>query len=245
MGECARLADTGGLHPLTAAIMQPYFFPYIGYFQLIHAVDKFVVYDDVNYIKRGWINRNRILEKGKSVYFTLETRGASQNKLINEVQVGENADKLVRTLKHNYSKAPFFQETISLVESLLRYEERNIARYVTHCLKGICDYLGIRTEILVSSRHTQKTDLKREQRLISICRELGCRRYINAIGGKKLYRHEDFLREGIELKFLKPLLITYPQFNNEFVPWLSIIDVLMFNSQTDVKNMLKQFVLVD
>ncbi|MCL6478018.1 MAG: WbqC family protein [Peptococcaceae bacterium] len=230
---------------MRAAIMQPYFFPYIGYFQLIHAVDKFVIYDDVSYIKQGWINRNRILERGKPAYFTLYTQGASSNKLINEVSVGHNAEKLIKTLKHNYKKAPFFQATMPLIESLLRNEEKNLALFLTHSLKGICEYLMIDTAILLSSQIKKDASLKKEQRLIDICKIIGCNVYINAIGGQALYRSDEFEKAGIKLNFLKPEQISYRQFDNDFVPWLSILDVMMFNQKSDIYRMLDRYELVN
>lgn len=230
---------------MRAAIMQPYFFPYIGYFQLIHAVGKFVIYDDVTYIKQGWINRNRILERDKPAYFTLFTQGASSNKLINEVSVGHNAKELIKTLEHNYKKAPFFQTTMPLIESLLRNEEKNLALFLTHSLKGICEYLMIDTQIMLSSQIKKDVSLKKEQRLIDICKMLGCNVYINAIGGQALYRPDDFNKAGIRLSFLKPDQFSYRQFDNEFVPWLSILDVMMFNTKSDIYRMLDCFELVN
>ena len=230
---------------MRAAIMQPYFFPYIGYFQLIHAVDKFVIYDDVTYIKQGWINRNRILERDKAGYFTLFTQGASSNKLINEVSVGHNAKKLIKTLEHNYKKAPFFKTTMSLVESLLRNEEKNLVLFLTHSLKGICEYLMIDTQIMLSSQIKIDVSLKKEQRLIDICKTLGCNVYINAIGGQSLYRPDDFSKAGIRLSFLKPDQFSYRQFDNEFVPWLSILDVMMFNTKSDIYKILDSFELLN
>ena len=230
---------------MRVAIMQPYFFPYIGYFQLIHAVDKFVIYDDVSYIKQGWINRNRILERDKPTYFTLYTQGASSNKLINEIFVGHNVEKLIKTLKHNYKRAPFFQTTMPLIESLLRNEEKNLALFLTYCLKGLCEYLMIDTQILLSSQIKKDGSLKKEQRLIDICKKLGCNFYINAIGGQALYRQDEFSKAGIRLSFLKPDPINYCQFKNGFVPWLSIIDVMMFNKKSDICSMLDYFKLVN
>lgn len=230
---------------MRAAIMQPYFFPYIGYFQLIHAVDIFVIYDDVSYIKQGWVNRNRILERGKPVYFTLYTQGASSYKLINEVLVGHNAEKLIKTLKHNYKKAPFFQTMMPLIESLLRYEEKNLALFLTHSLKGICEYLMIDTEILLSSQIRKDSSLRKGQRLIEICRTLGCNEYINTIGGRLLYQTEEFNKSGIRLSFLEPGQINYSQFDNEFVSFLSILDVMMFNAKSDICSMLDCFELVN
>ena len=118
--------------------MQPYFFPYIGYWQLIHAVDCFVIYDDVNFIKGGWINRNCILENGKRVFFTLETQGASSNKLINQVLVGENSNILIKTLNQNYQKAPYFQEVNPFLTDILQNSEKNLAKFLSASITILC-----------------------------------------------------------------------------------------------------------
>lgn len=230
---------------MRAAIMQPYFFPYIGYFQLIHAVDKFVIYDDVKYIKQGWINRNRILERGKPTYFTLHMQGASSNKLISEISVGYNAEKLIKTLQHNYKKAPFFQTTIPLIESILYDKEKNLALFLANSLRAVCKYLMIDTEIMLSSQIKKDASLKKGKRLIDICKTIGCDVYINTIGGRLLYQTDEFWKAGIKLNFLKPCQISYCQFDNEFVPWLSIIDVMMFNANNDICNMLNCFELIN
>jgi hypothetical protein len=154
-------------------------------------------------------------------------------------------EKLIKTLKHNYEKAPFFKTTLQLIERLLRSEEKNLAFYLANSIKGICEYLMIDKEILLSSQLKKDISLKKERKLIDICGTIGCDVYINAIGGRSLYRDEDFEEYGIKLLFLKPSEVIYRQFNNEFVPWLSIIDLMMFNSKSDIRKMLDCFELVN
>lgn len=226
------------------AVMQPYFFPYIGYWQLINAVDIFVIYDDVNFIKRGYISRNNILQNQKAQLFTLELIGASQNKKINEISVGNNSKKLLKTIKQNYSKAPFFNDVIPLLEEILNNEEKELSRFLGFSLVKISKYLDINANFLYSSDLENDKSLKAQERLIEISKILNATDYINAIGGKELYDKQGFLENNINLSFLKSTEILYKQFNNEFVSNLSIIDVMMFNSKEEIQRLLQKYNLL-
>lgn len=229
------------------AIMQPYIFPYIGYFQLIHAVDKFVIYDDVNFINRGWINRNRILVNGKESLFTIPLKEASQNKLINEIEVNWDSawkNKWVKTLEQSYKKAPFFQQVMPLVEQTLGQEKQIFSEIIVANLQIINDYLGISTEIVPSSVIYQNTELKAQNRIIDICLQEKATHYINPIGGLELYDKQVFAEKGMLMNFIKSQSVQYPQLKNEFVPWLSILDVLMFNSVEKIHEFLNAYELV-
>ena len=223
---------------------QPYFFPYLGYWQLINLSDVYVISDSMQYIKKGYINRNSILIDGAKHLFVLEALGVKQNSLINEVQVGNNGKKIVKTIFHSYKKAPYFDEVYPFIEDIVLYKEKNLARYIGNSIKKVSQYLGIDTKFIYLSELQGKTKLKGEARTIDICKRVGATKYINAIGGQKLYNKEEFLKEGIELKFLEMENIEYKQFNNKFVPSLSIIDVLMFNSVNKIKEMLKMYRLI-
>ncbi len=228
--------------------MQPYFFPYIGYFQLISSADKFILYDDVNYINRGWINRNNVLVDGKSSLITLPLKGASQNKLIYEVDIeneGKGIEKLIKTIHFNYKKAPHFDRVIPLIEGAFENASKNIAEFNFLELKLVCNYLGIETHIESTSRSYNNSNLKGAERILDICLRESAKVYINPIGGTELYQKEAFVERGIDLFFLKPMLTEYKQFNQSFVPWLSIIDVLMFNTIEQTKQLLKQYQLVE
>jgi len=226
------------------AVMQPYFFPYIGYWQLIHSVDTFVIYDDVNFIKRGYINRNNIFQNGSSQLITLELIGASQNKRINEISIGNNANKLLKTLKQNYLKAPFYKDVFPVLEEILNNEEKKLSKFLGFSLVKISKYLNIDTKFLYSSDIKNDKTFKAQDRLIEMSKTLNATGYINSIGGIELYDKQVFSQKDINLSFLKSSEIFYKQFNNEFIPNLSIIDVLMFNSKDDIKNMLNQFQLI-
>lgn len=228
-------------------IMQPYFFPYIGYWQLINAVDKYVIYDDVNFIKGGWINRNRILINGEPALVKLQMKRASQNKLINEVELANDDTynkKLLKTIERCYKKAPYFQDVFTIIESIINNDESNLAKYLAYSINEICKYLHIDTEIILSSTINKNNFLKGQDKVIEICKILGGDKYYNALGGIELYLYKDFYNEGIELKFLKSKSIEYKQFKNNFVENLSIIDVMMFNSIDDIKNKLEMYELI-
>ncbi len=225
------------------AIMQPYFFPYLGYFQLIHAVDAFVVYDDVNYIKGGWINRNYILGNNGKQLMTLPLKGASSNKLINEIEAGDRA-KIVKTLRQNYCKARHFSEVFPMIESIMIQPQSNLEAFLGHQLLQVCNYLGLSPQWHFSSDLHKDNQLRGQDKVLAICAELGAKRYINVPGGKALYDRGAFENHDIKLSFIQPRPVSYRQFGQEFVPNLSIIDVLMFNSRDDCARLLSEYDLV-
>ena len=229
-------------------IMQPYLFPYIGYFQLINAVDIFIIHDDVQYIQAGWINRNRILYTGREFLFTFGVKKDNYTKKINERYFSDNflkeKKKFLGTLRIAYSKAPNYDVTFDLVEGILNEQEKNISIMTTKSLKIICSYLQIETQFSISSQLEKNNSLTSQDRVIELNKKSNSSHYINPIGGMELYSKEKFLAHGIQLSFLKPKDIVYQQFQNGFIPWLSIIDVLMFSSIEETKNMLNQYELI-
>ena len=226
------------------AIMQPYFLPYIGYFQLIKAVEKYVIYDNVNYINKGWVNRNNILLNRQKYLFTLSLLGASQNKFINEIFVEQNQSKLQKTLETAYKKAPYFENVFSVIQNIFDYEDKNLAKFVGNSIMQIADYLNIKTEFIYSSEINKDNLLKGQEKILYICKILNATNYINAIGGQELYDKEIFKQNNIELNFLKTEIVEYKQLKNEFVPYLSVLDVMMFNSVEEINLMLDKFELI-
>ncbi len=224
--------------------MQPYFFPYIGYWQLIHAVDTFVIFDDVNYINRGYINRNNILINSKKQYFTLELAGASQNKKINEIEVGHNRSKLLKTLRMAYRKAPYFDTTFQLLEDIITCREQNLARFLGDSLKCLTQYFGLDTKLLYSGEILKDEHLKAQDKIIDIANRLEATRYVNAIGGQELYDKQRFAEGGLELDFLKSEVSEYRQFDHTFTSHLSIIDIMMFNDLPNIQEMLDAYELI-
>ena len=223
-------------------IMQPYFMPYIGYFQLMKAVDKYVVYDDVNYIKGGWANRNHILINGEKEMFTVTLQKASQNKLFNEIVIGDNFKKLMKTLQMNYSRAINFDQTMVLMERIISFPNKQLAVFIANSFREILSYLSVETEILMSSEIPKDNSLRGKDKIIQICEILGADTYYNAVGGKNLYDQEEFREHGITLNFVDSLPQVYSQLHTrEFVSGLSMIDVLMNNTKDKVNSLLESY----
>jgi hypothetical protein len=232
---------------MTIAIMQPYIFPYIGYFQLINAVDKFIIYDDVNYINKGWINRNNILVSGQAHLFTIPLKDASQNKLINEVELSKNdpwQKKFLKTVQQSYQKAPYFQKVFVLIEEIVNLDVQTVYELTLNALIKTSAFMEIKTEIVPSSSIYNNTNLKGPERILDICKQENASHYINPIGGMELYDKSKFEKEGIRLDFIKSVSSPYIQFKNAFVPWLSVIDVLMFNSPDEIRQQLEAYELI-
>lgn len=225
------------------AIMQPYLFPYIGYFQLIHAADRFVFYDDVNFIKQGWINRNNILKDGKPLLFSVPLKDPSSNTLICDTGISGlyRSDKFLKTLKQVYSKAPYYPQVAELLSDIISTEEKKISGLAIRSVKKILKFLGTANDIRDTSSGYLNTDLKGQERVIDICKQENATHYINPSGGKELYSKEAFNDNGITLQFLQSEPKEYLQFDKPFVPNLSIIDVLMFNSIREITGMLDNF----
>lgn len=225
-------------------IMQPYFMPYIGYFQLMKAVDKYVVYDDVNYIKGGWANRNHILINGEKEMFTVTLQKASPNKLFNEIVIGDDFKKLMKTLQMNYSRAINFDQTMVLMERIISFPNKQLAVFIANSFREILSYLSVETEILMSSEIPKDNSLRGKDKIIQICEILGADTYYNAVGGKNLYDQEEFREHGITLNFVDSLPQVYSQLHTrEFVSGLSMVDVLMNNTKDEVNRLLDSFQL--
>jgi hypothetical protein len=225
------------------AIMQPYFLPYIGYFQLIRAADLFVYYDDVTFIKQSWINRNRILLNDKDYLFTLELKGAGSFTNINRIAVGNNRPKLLKTFIQAYRKAPFFEMVLPVINTIFTSSQPDLTEYIIETHRVIFDYLDVKANCVRSSMIEKSSLKKGQEKVIDICRSLGAEEYINSPGGRMLYSKEDFAGNGINLSFLQPGETRYPQFGREFIPWLSIIDILMFNSAAQTRMLLDNYAL--
>lgn len=223
---------------MKVGIMQPYFFPYIGYFQLIAAVDLFIVYDNIKYTKKGWINRNRVLQNGKEVMFSLPLKKGSDslNVCERELAADFNGDKLLNQLKGAYRRAPYFSQTFPLLEQIVRYDDVNLFNFLHHSIARICEHLGIVTKIKKSSDVGIDHVMKNQDKVLALCEAVGANTYVNASGGMELYSREAFREKGIDLKFIQSNPFEYAQFGGEFLPWLSIIDVMMFNPLDAIQN---------
>lgn len=231
---------------MKTAVMQPYLFPYIGYWQLINSVDQFVILDDVNFIIRGYINRNSILLNGKIYNFTIPIKKASQNKLIMDTEINfsiRERNKFLHTIENAYKKAPNYYQVKPILEKIIMYSKNDVTSYIENSIRVILDYLQLDTKIYISSKIEKKQELKAQDKIIEICKRVGTDTYINSCGGRVLYRHTDFEREHIHLLFLdtRTEKIMYNQKKLEFVKNLSIIDVLMFNDKDVIRAFLKEY----
>ncbi len=233
---------------MTIAIMQPYLFPYIGYWQLIQAVDTFVVYDNIQFSKKGWFHRNNILLNGKKILFSIPLKKDSDYLDVVDRMLSEDSDKqinkIIAQIENGYKKAPYFNDVFPLVKDIFNSSEKNLFYYIYNSMQLVTAYLGIDTKIILSSTLDIDHQLKAEEKVIAINKILHADRYINAIGGQELYDKDRFSAEGLTLNFLNTEIAEYKQFNNEFVPYLSIIDIMMFNSKDEIKEMLNRYVLI-
>lgn len=229
------------------AIMQPYFCSYIGYYQLINSVDKFVICDNMQYTKRGWFNRNRILDNGTDRIFTIPIKKDNRYLNVNLRFLADNSieerNRILKQIQTLYKKASFFSQNYPLVRRLFIQNNNNLFDFIHYSVVELCFNLDIKTEIILCSSLDIDHELKSQDRIIEMCKYFKPDTYINSIGGKELYDKKVFKKEGIDLKFIKSKNIEYAQFNHEFVPWLSIIDLLMFNDIEQIKSYLNEYEL--
>jgi hypothetical protein len=220
-----------------AAIMQPYFWPYLGYFQLIQAVDLFIVYDNIEYTKAGWINRNRLCRDGAAHTFSLPLKKASDFLHVRERELAADfqPEKLLNQFKGAYRHASYFAQTLPLIERVVRFETKNLFSFLHHSICATCEHLGITTEIRISSDIEADHDLKKQDKVLALCRAVGAGTYVNLSGGVDLYSRDAFQALGIDLQFIRTKPFAYAQFHFPFVPMLSIIDVMMFNAIETVR----------
>ena len=213
---------------MRVAIMQPYFFPYLGYYQLIQSCDVFVLYDDVKYTKKGWISRNRIQQNGRVVNVSLQLKNDRDDCLIGERSLALDFDraKLFRKVAGAYSGAAFWDESKSVLNAIIGNKEENLFGYLNNSIEKLLEFLEIPKTILISSQLIDKS-LSGTDRVIAICKELGADEYINPIGGVDLYSPNIFKDNGLGLGFISSKLSPYSQSDVEFIPGLSIIDLMV------------------
>ena len=230
------------------AIMQPYLFPYIGYFQLIRASDRFVFYDDVNYIKQGWINKNRIFINGVIFDFTVPLSKASSFRRICDTRIDEKSysfwkDKLYKALEQGYRKARYFAEAMCVVDRVFASRVEFISELAALSVLETARYLSLETQFVVGSRHYANANYRGQARVIDICLREGASHYINPAGGVDLYQHANFNAYGIDLSFLRPDLQAYDQQCETFVPGLSVIDIMMHLTPARARNLVDHYEL--
>lgn len=232
--------------------MQPYLFPYLGYFQLINSVDFFGIGDDVQYIKGGWINRNRYFTKNGAYTFSFSIAADSHRKIISERYYHDNfaleSEKFLRFLKIHYKKAQYFSSTIKIVEEILGFKDRSVSFFNVNQLQVLCNYFEVKTKFINSSEWETNSvsDLSTQERVINKLNKLdylSINHFINPVGGTEIYKKQYFEERNYKLSFLKSGEILYTQFSDSFLPNLSIIDVMMFNHPLKIKEMLSKYTL--
>lgn len=217
--------------------------PYLGYFQLVAAVDKFVFYDDVNFFKKGWINRNHILCDKREYLFSIPLDNASQNRRINEIQVALDdrwLRKFYKTIERSYGKAPNYESTIAFLRELFESENTTIGELAKTSVRKVCEYADISTEFVDSSAQYMNESLAGQDRILDICVKEHATEYINAQNGRSLYDREAFRARQIELRFISPMLSPYQRDQPEFVGGLSVVDAMMFVSRTDLRSLMNE-----
>ncbi|MFH0733177.1 MAG: WbqC family protein [bacterium] len=255
---------------MTIGIMQPYFFPYIGYFQLINAVDKFILYENLNFQNKGWMSRNRLIEKNKSVpvFFNAILNGRSFVKKISETELEKNnlwKQKLIKFIYHNYAGSLYFDEVYSFLVEMISADFQKLHEYNSYIISEICKKLGIKTILSVNNSNylsleedisnlysddleKKENDVleidKKSYRIIKICKMENAENYYNAIGGVSLYNKVVFAKYEININFIKTLDYKYTQFGDTFIKDLSIIDVLMHNGFIKSKELLNLYDLI-
>ncbi len=230
------------------AIMQPYFLPYMGYFHLLNSVDEFVIYDNIQYTKKGWINRNRILVNGKDKLISLPLKKGSDYLNVIDRKLSDNWDgersKLLNLIKSSYKRSPQYSIVFPIIEKCIQFPDNNLFNFILNSLTQLNLFLEIDTKVTISSTINIDHTLKSKDKVIAICKNLDATTYINAIGGQELYNVEDFKNHKLDLKFIKSSLLNYKQYKNEFIPWLSILDILFFNEKQDIIKHLNEYTLI-
>ncbi|MGJ7457417.1 WbqC family protein [Halomonas sp. RA08-2] len=227
--------------PMRVAVTQPYIFPALSYYQLVRSSDIFILYDDVNYISRGFINRNTYLDRGVPRRFTLPVPGASINRKIMDLQYSGDVKSIIEGIRHAYARSPYFQDVFPLIRGVLEHHDRDITSVCRAGIMAVFDYLGHSIHIPRAAELDYNRSLPAADRLVEICHLVGGGHYINSQGGKKLYDKESFSARGIQLSFLNPRQIEYDQGAIPFVPQLSIIDILMRCSRAETRFLLDEY----
>lgn len=227
-------------------IMQPYFMPYIGYFKLINFCDEFVVYDNIKYTKKGWINRNNLLINNESKLFSIPLLKDSDFLNISQREVSSTfePEKLLNLVSSSYSKSPEFSNVYTLLKNCLFYESNNLFDFIFYSINEICNYLNIKTKLHISSNIDIDHNLKSADKVLSLCKKLNATSYINPIGGLELYDKEYFKKEGVELFFLENVETEYQQFSKNYVSSLSIIDAMMHLTKKDLMHRIEEDYLI-
>ncbi|MBN2860277.1 MAG: WbqC family protein [Sphaerochaetaceae bacterium] len=230
------------------SIMQPYFFPYLGYFSLMHYADALILFDIVEYDRKGWMNRNRIQKPDSQdwQYIRAGVEKPSYKALIKDVRLVHNEgwkNRIIRQLEHYRSTSPHYEKVLELVESILSIPSMTITELNRNALVHIRDYLGIECPLSVFSEMSiELQEIEHPgQWALYICEALKAKEYVNPIGGKGLFRLGEFAERAIQLEFIRNRLTPYPQPGDDFIEGLSIIDVLMYNTREQALGLIEDY----
>jgi hypothetical protein len=231
-------------------MMQPYFFPYLGYFALIAATDEWVVFDTAQYIRRGWVNRNRVLSSGKDgwKYIRIPVEKSSQLTRICEMKTASSSvlfTNVVNSLDdYRCWETPFYDETRQLLEACLTASSDDLTDCLVRCLTQTCEHLQIpfAPRLYSTLDITQPADPQPGDWALQTALQLGATEYLNPPGGRDLFDPTAFHNAGIHLTFLEHKLPRYQQ-RAEFIAGLSIIDVLMWNGRIRTRELLTDYQL--
>jgi hypothetical protein len=229
------------------AVMPPYFFPYIGYFQLLNAVDTYVIYDDIEFTKGKYFNRNTLLFNGNREIFTVNLDKASDFALIGERHISEEyrkktCAKILAKIQLNYRKAPYFNEVYPMIEVAFKFPGNRLFDFGVNSMRTMMDYLDISTKLIVSSTLPIASELKNKDKLFAILKQQACTDYWNPEGGVSLYNQKEFSERGMTLNFLMAHQTPYSQIHSaQFQPYLSVIDVMMHCKRDEIKQMLLNY----
>lgn len=227
------------------AVMQPYLFPYIGYYQLAYHSNMFIFYDDVNYIKGGYINRNNILTRNGFQLFTIPIIKASSFKKINDLFFQEDTRKVLTSISQTYSKAPYFSSTFPLIEKILNDKNRNVANIASRSIIEVFQYIGLKLNYDFSSKINYNRENSAQEKIYELCKINNADKYVNAYGGMALYDKNEFKKRNIELGFINSIPTPYTQINsNEFIKNASMIDILMNCSKDEIINQLNNYTVI-
>lgn len=226
------------------AIMQPYFFPYIGYFSLIMQSDAFIIFDTPQFMRKGWIERNRIGKlAGGSVYIKVPLNKADLATKIKDMSIDDASDwrrKILSQLDIYKKKAPYYNDVLALVEDVLSTDTLSIVQLNKISLEKVCHYLGLDKKFTVFSEMNLEIETPKapDEWALNICKALGIKSYVNAAGGEEFFDANKYSDNDIKLYFVNQPIEEYKQLGNQFEPGLSIIDVMMFNSPEKIIEML-------
>lgn len=231
--------------------MQPYFFPYLGYFSLLKNTEKFILLDSVQFIRHGWIERNRILKlDGNCMYIKVPLIKHSRGTLIKNIRIKNDQNwknKILSQIQHYKKKAPFFIDVKNLLNTIFEKKMEDITTLNCFCLESVCNYLGFRPDISIFSNLDLTIDIPTspDEWALNICKSIGnVTEYWNPPGGIDFFNRDKYEKEGIKLNFQKIQLLEYKQLGNPFLPGLSIIDVMMFNSPETINTMLGDYKII-